>query len=391
MTIANNIDSLFIKLHKGEADVIAHGLTMTSKRKLFVKFSDYLYLTHQVLVQKKPNNWRTMKWSKLQSALVHDVIELIGDTVSVRKNSSYYHRLKNLSEEIGGKIIIETLQGSLSTDEIIKMVVDGKIKYTIADNNIASIHASYYPVLDIDVPISFSQRIAWATRLNSPELHDAINKWLAEFKKETDYYVIYNKYFKNERDFRKRIKSDFFSLTSNKISKYDGLIKKSAKNIEWDWRLLASLVYQESRFKPHAKSWAGAKGLMQIVPSTARELGIKDRTNPEDNLRGGTKYLKQIWDKFEMVEDSLQRIKLTMASYNCGYYHVRDAQNLAIRRGLDGNIWDENVEKMILELSFPKNYNQPYIKYGYVNGVEPCTYVDQIFKRYNHYKQFIAE
>ena len=387
--IADNLDSLFTDLNQGKVDLVAHGMTITSERKKIISFTDYLYLTHQVLVQRKPDNWRKMKWSRLQSYLVHDAIELIGDTVSVRQNSSYIQRLENLSREIGGRIIIDTLPGNLSTDEIIQMVVDKKIKYTVADNNLASINASYYPVLNIEVPISFSQRIGWAVRNDSPQLLKEINNWLENMKDEVDYYVIYNKYFKNKRDFRKRIQSDFYSLSNNKISQYDDIIKENAERLGWDWRFLASMIYQESRFNPKASSWAGAKGLMQLMPSTAKSLGVKNRANPQQNINGGVDYLSQLWDKFDEIEDSIQRLKFTLASYNCGFYHVVDAQNLAEKRNLNKYSWDENVEKMILELSYPKNYNNPVVKYGYVRGIEPFTYVEQIFTRYNHYLKFI--
>jgi membrane-bound lytic murein transglycosylase F len=391
IVVTSDIDSLFDELNDGEVDLVAHALTITTERKKEVNFTDYLYLTNQVLVQKKPDNWRKMKWSKVEKTLVHDAIELIDDTVSVRKNTSYFQRLTNLSSEIGGEIIIDTLPGSLATDEIIKMVVDGYIKYTIADKNIASINASYYPILDIDVPISFSQRIAWAVRSNSPELLEVANEWLKEFKKEVDYNVIFNKYFKNTRAFKTRIKSDFYSLNNNKISKYDDIIKKNAAIAGWDWRLLASLIYQESQFDPHAKSWAGAHGLMQIMPETAKELGVKDRSNPDEVIKGGVKYLNLLYERFDMVEDTVQRIKFAMASYNCGYGHVTDAQNLAEKRGIDRHLWDDHVDNMILDLSYPKNYNDPVIKYGYVRGTEPYNYVENIFERYDHYKQFIEE
>ena len=387
--VSDNIDSLLYQLNKGDVDLVAHGLTITSERKQKVDFTDYLYLTHQVLVQKKPDNWRKMKWSHIERSLVHDAIELIGDTVSVRANSSYIQRLNNLSTEIGGEIYIDTIQGDLSTDKIIKMVVDGKIKYTVADNNIASINASYYPILNIEVPISFSQRNAWAVRSSSPELKNAINEWLASMKKETDYYVIFNKYFKNKRSFRKRVRSEFYSLNNNSISKYDPIIKSVAKNINWDWRLLASVVYQESRFETDAGSWAGAEGLMQLMPETAEALGVENRQDPKENLEGATKYLKDIWNNFEEIQDSVQRIKFSLASYNCGYYHVEDARKLAEQEGLDKNVWDDNVDEMILDLTYPETYNRPVVKYGYVRGIEPYTYVDQIFERYGHYKKFI--
>lgn len=389
IVVSDDIDSMFYHLNNGEIDLIAHGLTITQERKEKVSFSEYLYLVNQVLVQRKPDDWRRMQWNAIERYLIQDPIELIGDTVSVRKNTSYLARIENLSEEIGGEIVVDTLPGRLSTDEIIQMVVNNEIKYTIADNNIAGINASYYPILDIGVPISFSQRIAWAVSKNSDELLLAVNDWIIEMKKETDYYVIYDKYFKNKRDFRRRVKSEFYSINNNRISEFDGLIQKYADEIGWDWRLLASLVYQESRFEPGASSWAEAEGLMQIMPATAAELGIEDRSDPEQSLRGGTKYLSQMYRNFESVPDSLERIKFTMAAFNAGLGHVEDAQRLALKRGLNPNIWEGNVEKMILALSYPKNFRDPVVRYGYLRGIEPYTYVGQIFERYGHYSQFI--
>lgn len=387
--VAYDIDSLTNRLRAGEVDLVAFGLAITQERKQEVAFTDYLYLTHQVLVQRKPTGWRKMKWSGVQKNLIDDAIELIDDTVSVRKNSSYFKRLKNLSEEIGGEIHIDTLPGNLSTDRIIKMVVDGEIKYTVADNNIARINASYYPSLNVEVPVSFSQRIAWATRYDSPELLKALNDWIKEIKDDVDYYVIYNKYFKNRRNFRKRIESDFYSLSNNAISPYDELIRQNAERIGWDWRLLAALVYQESRFETGVLSWAQAKGLMQIMPETAEELNIEDPADPAQNLRGGTNYLQQLWGNFESVSDSIQRLKFTMAAYNCGLAHMLDAKRLAVSRGLDPLVWEDNVADMMLALSYPEGYNDPVVKYGYVRGLEPYTYVEQIFERYEHYRQFI--
>jgi len=387
--ISNNIDSLCNKLNAGEVDLVAHGLTVTTERMQKVNFTEHLYLTRQVLVQKKPDNYRKMSWKKVEDSLIHDAIDLLGDTVSVRNNSSYMARLENLANEMGGKIYIDTLPGELSTDRIIEMVANGEIKYTVADKNLASIHASYYPILDIDVPISFSQRVAWAVRKNTPQLENALNEWLRAFKKETLFYIIYNKYFKNERSFKSRGRSDYLSLNKNQISKYDDLIKKYAKEIDWDWRLLSALVYKESRFNPKASSWAGANGLMQIMPVTAKQLGVENRADPEDNLKGGTKFLKILWDRFDDIEDSIQRIKFSMAAFNCGYNHVVDARNLAKVENIDPNVWDNNVEEVILKLSYREYYTNPLVKYGYVRGREPYNYVRDIFESYEHYKQFI--
>ncbi|MCK5808375.1 transporter substrate-binding domain-containing protein [bacterium] len=389
--IVKNMDAIPEMLQSGAADIVAHGMTITNNRKKVVSFTDYLYLTHQVLVQRQPKNWRKMKWSALQKSLLHDAVELAGKRVSVRKNSSYYYRLTTLSDEIGGKIEIDELSGELTTEDILKMVADGKIEYTVADSNIAAITAAYYPILDIRVPISLSQRIGWMVNKKSPKLLNTINLWLRKFKKSADYHVIYNKYFKNRAAFKRRAKSDFFSKKGGKISKYDALIKKEAKLLGWDWRLLASLIYQESEFNPKAKSWAGAKGLMQMMPATAKEYGVKNRVNPKDNLKGGVKFLRYLHGRFDSVKDPVQRKKFTMAAYNCGFYHVRDARKLAAHRKIDENQWDGSVDRVILDMSNPKHFNHPVVKYGYVRGREPYNYVNDIFERYAHYQQFVTE
>ncbi len=391
ISVSNDVDIMFQQLREGKVDLIAHGLTITNSRKQKVAFSEYLYLTHQVLVQRKPENWRKMKWSKLQASLIHDPIELIGDTVSVRANSSYLDRLVNLSDEIGGVIHIDTLDGDLSTDRIIEMVANGDIKYTFADNNIATINASYYPELDVSVPVSFSQRMAWAVRPNSTELENNLNDWIKTMKDGVAYYVIYNKYFKNERDFRRRENSELYSINHNNISPFDDLIRASADSLGWDWRLMAAMVYQESQFNPATESWAGARGLMQLMPRTAEHFGVTDRTDPKESLRAGTEILELLWNRFEDIPDSVQRIKFTMASYNCGYGHVDDARRLAYEEGLDMYRWDDHVEESILKLSYPEFYNKPIIKYGYVRGIEPYTYVRQVFDRFKNYAHFIEK
>lgn len=259
----------------------------------------------------------------------------------VRKNSSYYERLHNLEEEIGGDINIITLPGEKTTDEIIKMVVDDSIDFTISDDNVASINQTYYPILDIETQVSFSQRIAWGVRSNSPSLLKKVNDWVERSKKQDFYYVIYDKYFKNKKSYSRRIKSEFYSKNEGKISEYDSIIKTNAERIGWDWRLLSSLVYQESRFKPTEKSWAGAGGLMQIMPATAKDLGIDDLHNPSENLKAGVLYLEQMREKFSKVTDSVQKIKFTMAAYNAGLGHVRDAQRLTKAAGENHLVWDD--------------------------------------------------
>lgn len=388
LVISDNLDNQFEVLNRGDVDLIAHGLTITNQRKWEVDFTESLYTTRQVLVQKKPDNYRSLKWSTVKKSLVQDPIELIGETISIRRNSAYWERLQSLSNEIGGKIHIDTLDSSLSDDEIIDLVAQGEVKYTVADENLARINASYQPVLDVSVPISFTQRIAWVTRKKAKNFRETVNDWIKNERKTLRYKVTYNKYFKNKRSFKKRVQSDYYSLNNKQISQYDDIIKKHAEVLGWDWRLLASQAYQESKFNPNAQSWVGARGLMQIMPATAMDLEIVDISDPEESLRGGTLYLKDIYNKFTDVKDKKERQKFTLAAYNCGYGHILDAKRLAVANNLDPLRWDDNVEKMLLKLRYPKYYNKPNIRYGYVRGSEPVTYVREIFDRFEHYKAF---
>ncbi len=387
--VAKDIDQLFNMLNRGEGDLIAYGLSITEARKKTIQFTQPLYLTHQVLVQKKPANWRRLPRYKVERQLIGDPVDLIGETVYVRRNSSYFERLNNLEEEIGGSINIKTLPGKKTTDEIIKLVVDDSIEYTIADYNVASINQTYYPILDIETEISFSQRVAWGVRKKSPVLTKKINQWIKNIKKKDFYYVVYNKYFKNKKSYRRRIKSEFYSKNEGKISVYDAAIKANAQKLGWDWRLLSSLVYQESRFKPTEKSWAGAGGLMQIMPATAKDLGVANVNNPTENLRAGSLYLKQMQSKFEKVTDSVQKIKFTMAAYNAGLGHVRDAQRLTKAAGENPLQWDDHVEDFMLKLDSREYYSRPEVRYGFVRGREPFLYVKEIFLRYEHYRKLI--
>ena len=127
------------------------------------------------------------------------------------------------------------------------------------------------------------------------------------------------------------------------------------------------------------------------MPATAKEVGVSDSFNPKQNISGGVKYLHKMRNKFKTVRDSIQRIKFTLAAFNCGAGHVFDAMRLAEKNGKNPNIWDENVEEYILKLTDKKYYLDAVVRYGFVRGTEPYNYVKDIFLRYEHYKQFIKE
>jgi membrane-bound lytic murein transglycosylase F len=181
-------------------------------------------------------------------------------------------------------------------------------------------------------------------------------------------------------------------MCGRNISPYDKLIVRHAKEIGWDWRLLASLIYQESQFNPKAKSWAGASGLMQLMPATAENFGAANLEDPIQSLRAGTSYLKWLdkyWEK--RVPDKNERLKFIMASYNVGQEHVADAQRLAKKYNKDPEVWDDNVAYFLLQKSSAKYCSDPVVKYGYCRGAEPFEYVNNILARYEHYKKLIKE
>ena len=185
------------------------------------------------------------------------------------------------------------------------------------------------------------------------------------------------------------IGSDLYAINSGKISEYDKIIKKYSKEINWDWRLVASLIYQESRFKPNAVSWAGAYGLMQLMPVTAQKMGISKNATPVQQIKAGTELIKWLEERFENIQDHSERIKFVLAAYNVGLGHVLDAQKLAEKDGKDPDIWDDNVDEYLLKKSDPDFYNDPVVKYGYCRGIETYNYVSQILDRYEHYKNII--
>ena len=389
IVIADNLDKEIEMLKTGKGDMIIHGLTVTQERKDRITFTEPHTTTHQVLVQKKPDNWRQMKVHQIREEIVSDPVELIGKKVYVRKNSSYFARLQNLEEELGGDIDIVEMPGDMTTEDLIRKVAQGEIPYTVADYNLASINQTYYRDLDIDVRLSFSQRIAWAVRGSSPELLKEVNEWIGKMKQNVDYYVIYNKYFENHKSYRRRIKSDFFSLETGRISQYDDIIKVRADSIDWDWRLLSSMIYQESGFDPKTKSWAGARGLMQLMPATAREMGVTNLYSPESSVKAGTRYISYLKNQWKSIPDSSERVKFILASYNVGLNHVRDAQRLAEKNNEDPQDW-RVIREYLLKLSNPDFYNDPVVQYGYCRGEEPYYYVEEILERYEHYKKFVG-
>ena len=188
------------------------------------------------------------------------------------------------------------------------------------------------------------------------------------------------------------MESDFHSISGGKISGYDDIIKQEADKYNWDWRLISAIIYQESRFNPEADSWAGAYGLMQLMPSTARSLGVEDYKNPKQNIKGGILLLNWLNEQYiESIPDSTERIKFVLASYNIGLGHVKDAQRLAKKYGKNNHVWENNVDFFLRNKSAEKYYKDPVVRWGYCRGKEAFEYVNKVLTNYHHYLNVIPE
>jgi len=391
INVAGNLDDAFRSLEEGKSDLIAMGLTVTLDRSEKVDFTLPILQTRQMLVQRKPVNWRKMRtWDDVEKNLIRNPLDLAGKTVKVQKASAYSDRLKNLSEEIGWPIKIEE-DNILEVEQLVEAVADSDIDYTVCDEHMAGFFEKLYPEIDIRTPISFPQNIAWAVRPDSDSLRIAIDDWLSENNNSyASKHLIY-KYFNSSRT-AFMAKSETVTFNGKKISQYDDIIRNISKQYDLDWRLVASLIYQESQFHSDSRSWSGAFGLMQMMPSTATLFGIDSTASESEQLEAGIKYLRILDRELpKEITNPEERIKFILASYNLGIAHVFDARRLAGKNGKDPNVWTENVDYYVLNKSNPLFYRDSVVRYGYANGEEAYNFVLEVLDRFEHYKNTIAD
>lgn len=386
--VSNDIDKSFSRLNAGEVDLIAIGLTITQGRRQTINFTTPHSQTRQVLVQRKPENWRKMKtWDEVETHMIRNTLDLADQTVYVQKGSIFYNRLSSLANEIGDTINI--VQDTREVEELITAVANGEIDYTICDEHMALVNEKYYSNLDVKTPVSFPQNLAWAVQYGCDSLKIEIDSWLSTFQQTAAASYIYNKYFHSPRHIN-IAKSEYHSVRGGKISKYDDIIKEISERNGWDWRLLASLIYQESRFLPGVRSWVGAFGIMQLMPTTAQIYGVDSTSSVEDQIAAGVKFIKWLDRQLpESIDDPEERTKFILAAYNVGIAHIYDGRRLAEKYGKDPNRWTDNVDYFILHKSNPKYYRDSVVRYGYARGKETYNFVIEILYRYEHYKKVL--
>lgn len=316
--------------------------------------------------------------------------ELIAVTIS-GPETYYQYRGKDLglqyalaekfANSIGLRLRMEVVRDTLQLDSMLRHAGADLIAYPLPQKLIESHHLRPSGATWVE------KKSAWAVRPSSPELAAALDDWfkpemLSEVKSEQKEVL-------STPTVRRHMRAMFVSKKNGIISPYDDIFIHHGRNGGWDWRLLAAIGYQESGFDPEAISWAGARGLMQIMPSTAAHLGIgvNELTHPETNIAASVRYLNELNAHFSDIRDPYERQKFVLAAYNGGMNHIRDAMRLARKYNRNPQSW-EVVSYYVLRLSTPQFYRDPVVKSGYMVGAETYNYVNTIWKRYMNYSGF---
>lgn len=358
-------------LRSGEADLIAYNIA-----PLRVSDEFCFWPIHErsplVLLQNS------------QDTPVNSISELGTTKIHIVHNSIYEQHLGHLNQETGGEIRMVLEADSLSDEDIIMRVNNGSADATIIYQNQYPLYRKKYPNLRQSVQLSIGLSTGWMTNSTTVKLNGMIEKWLQDMP-DKRFTTLRRKYFVRNASF---LKPQKVVLVNGAISVYDDLFHKYAPHIGWDWRLLASLCYHESRFNPNTTSPMGAKGLMQLVPVTAKRFGLTydNAYEPEASVSAGTQYIKYLQMVYSSVEDIDERVKFVLASYNAGPAHILDARALARKYGKNPDVWDD-VEQYLLLKSDPKYYNDPVCKYGYYRGGSAAGYVRKVMNTFELYKQ----
>src|SRR6185503_12709074 len=248
----------------------------------------------------------------IQAKLVTNPAQLAGRRVDLPEQSPFRRTLMELSDEISGDIYVVEVGGKIADEALAQKVARGEVQFTVMQKNLADLKEAEFKNLKVRPILGDTQKVSWAVRKNSPELLAALNSWIAEKKKTPLLNTLYQKYFVDRRRYLERVTSEYLTSTTGKLSEYDPLLKQYAVELNWDWRLLASQAFQESRFKP------------------------------ADNVQGAIRFLKwlqQYWAK--RIVDENERLKFILASYNAGAGHVEDAQRLTEKYGGNPEVWED--------------------------------------------------
>lgn len=357
-------DKLLQALKNGKIDLAAYPCPTSHKRNTEVLFAPMQQKDRLIIVQRDGTD------------MLHSTTQLNHRTVTVRRNSRAYNQLRRLNKEIGGNMRLRLVHDSVSVDSLIRGVVNGHWDYAVAPEMEARAYKKIYPQLNIGLIVSAKKTTGWAMK-DSTLLH-IISQWKEENPDKINQ--LHKRYVEQASMLTKRTFKG-----QGEISPYDDYFKTYAPHIQWDWHLLAALCYHESRFNPITVSPAGACGLMQLMPVTARRFGLNDTTmfDPNENIRAGVEYIKYLNMFYDEIQDTDERVKFILASYNAGPAHVLDAMRLAEKNGRNPHLWYDHVEHFLLKKNEPEYYEDPDVRFGKFNGRPTCAYVKNVINTYH--------
>lgn len=372
IVVADSYEEMLELLANGKGDVIAAGLSRTPFRSKQIA-------KEKLVTSIRYNRVKEQLVAHQDSATINTLSDLKGRTITVRKTSSFWTTAQKLAKDYGAKVVVAS--EDIATEILISQVADKEIDLTIADSNLIAIESSFRS--QIITPLTFKEDVPYAylVRQNNPQLLAYLNEFIRKYYRGTFYNVVKNKYLYNEKSQESHKKHRLVSGST--LSPYDDIVRTYVQPYNFDWRLIVSQMYQESRFDPLASNSTGAFGLMQMLPRTAQELGVKDLKDPEQAIASGVQYLDWTRDRFSKDLPVQEQIFFSLASYNAGFGHVKDAQRLARQLGLRSDRWFNNVEKAMLLLQRRHYYKKA--RFGYVRGREPVNYVRDIHQRYLSY------
>ncbi len=382
MIVNENLDSCFMLLDSCKVDVVAVGVGSNKDMKRRFLLTNPILMQRSVLVQRLPKGWNKMSTAnEVENQLLRSSVDLAGKTIHLPQGSHEVKLLEHLSDQIGDTIYIVECD-SLNSVDLVNAVASGQIDYTVVEEYVARMASIGLKGLDTKLNVSVEQPLGWAIRNNDNDssLLYALNGWIDGFE-QRNLNRILAKYVNKGNVFTSR------KPASGSLSQFDDIIKKTAKTIGWDWRLLASLIYQESRFRLDLESEKGAFGLMQLMPVVMERYEIDYDATPEEQLNAGGQLICYLNDCLESkVTDSVERIKFVLAAYNSGLGHVYDAQRLAQKYGKYPDVWDDNVDYFILNKSKKQYYNDTCCHAGYLRGTETYRFVEEVLDRFHQYQ-----
>lgn len=372
--VKDSASEMFEALQAGEGDVIAASMTQTVEREQQGwMFSERYLEIHEQLI------------GRADDTVLQSIDDLAGRSVAVTPDSAFYATLQALKQ--GGLEFDIVAVTGVTTEQLIDAVAHGVYDLTMADSHLAAMESTYRDDIAVLFEFEPAKNVAWGLRPEQEALKEQLDHYIARNYRGLFYNVTFNRYFKEKKTIATHV--EYRVGAGKDISPFDELVKDKSLQYGLDWRLITSQMYQESRFNPKARSFAGAQGLLQVMPRTGQQFGYSNLTNPENGVSAGLAYMDWLEQRFPARLDLAEKLYFTLAAYNAGHGHVEDARRLAEQMGKDPDKWFGNVEQAMLLLAKPQYARKA--RFGYVRGSEPVKYVREIKNRYLGYVEALGE